>query len=697
MPLFTLTSTVLLMFPKLRYLSLKFPPLRFGYRPVSTRGWKWTYPTNQQRPESLDYLRNLFIQGAIISQEIIIPAGLPVLTHLTLDNVRWEGKGIFKLLRLARRTLTHLELYNFSFDPAQDEAEEFDCCIDERDPDLIDDIEYTDLRDPDNPQPAPILFANLLNLKLAGTTPPLFANLQFLENEVDVEEWPTPIFLMPKLIRAQFDDLHIDPETFEDYTLSPLPTFGRNAPHIQRLVLTSCIVSDDAVFSCLAAMSARIRLLDFYDSSVSDALLSRLPYLTPRLAHLDVRQCPDVTCQGVARLVEVLRQLNDEGELGLKEVWVEPPQYSDYDWRAYRWLDFIGILKRDEVDWEGTGPKNWKERREWIKEGKKDSAWEFKEAMKKKDEEDALIKKMAAAQQLEMLKNQVGGSGSSSMVPSGGPASYSKISMPNAFARPPPHPNYTFPPSSTFVLPGLPDVSTQQYQRQQQTVRYEVPTALPASEVATAVPTTVPSAPAPVQSQESKLDLTSLDSIEDFGDLDPALVREQQLIMQQLERSRQPSGGGHLQRHTQEEAYAVAKQYRDAQILSDRQQEQDDRDIKELEAKNKKRRAEQALLAVAGDPAHSSETMQAPGGFVPPRPAPSRMTGLEDLRRGGFAADQDDLESSDDEEVEPEPRENEEGGTEGYEGEDYDDDDEDMLEYEETIHETDALHPTALR
>jgi len=73
------------------------------------------------------------------------------------------------------------------------------------------------------------------------------------------------------------------------------------------------------------------------------------------------------------------------------------------------------------------------------------------------------------------------------------------------------------------------------------------------------------------------------------------------------------------------------------------------------------------------------------------------MTGLEDLRRGGFAADQDDLESSDDEEVEPEPRENEEGGTEGYEGEDYDDDDEDMLEYEETIHETDALHPTALR
>ena len=701
-PLFNLTSTILFMFPKLRHLSLKFPRINGYLRPVNHNGFVWSHPQNEQRPATLENLRILSIEGAIISEELILPMGFPVLTHLTLHNVRWQGKTIFRLLRLARRTLTHLELCDFSFDPANDEEEEFDCCINERDPDLIDGhIEYTDPRDPDIPQPPPIILPSLLSLTLTGSTPPLFTNLQFLENDVDVEEWPTPIFLMPKLVRAHFDDLQVDPETFEDYTLSPLPTFGRNAPNVEHLAVTTCIVSDEAVFSCLAAMSARIRSLDFYDSSVSDTLLSRLPHLTPRLAILDVRQCNDVTCQGIARLVEVLRHLNDEGEFGLKEVYVEQPQYSDYDWRAYRWLDFIGVLKRDDSDWEGKGPSDEKERREWIREGKKDMLWEWKEAMKKKDEQEAEMRRLAAAQQLEMLKNQVGGSGSSSMVASGGAASFSKISMPTTFAPPPPHLNYTFP-TSTFVLPlpSIPDAPTQQYHRQQQAVRYAVPAALPSSTVATAVPTTVPSAPAPVQSQESKLDLTSLDSIEDLGDLDPALVREQQLIMQQLERSRQHSGGGggggHLQRHTQEEAYAVARRYQEAQVLSDRQQEQDDRDIQELEAKKLLRRSEQAISAVTGAPPPSYETDQAPGGFIPPRPAPSRMAGLEHVRKG-FAVDQDDLESSDDEEVEPEPKEDDGEAAGEFDGEDYYEDDEDMLEYEETINETDAKHPSALR
>ncbi|GAA5997294.1 hypothetical protein JCM5350_000983 [Sporobolomyces pararoseus] len=683
-PTVYLTDTILFLAPNVRVLSLRFPTIREapGVRSFARNRWTWTLPDgkhNRRQKPRLDNLEELFIKGAVISEELTLPASLPQLRKLTLNQLTWVGKALFRLLRMVRHTLEHLEVHDLAFDPVRDPLQDWVDNVDIRDPELADNLQPVRGRsgyyDPEFEDPLPILFTRLESIKLTGVTPPIFSDLIYTEIHNELEEYPTPFFLMPQLRLAELDETEVDPEALDDHDPPPLIHLGRHACNLEHLKLTSCNVRDEVVFGCLAAMSARIIFLDFYSTSISDHLISNLPHLTPNLRHLDVRGCRDVTWQGVARLVEVIRQLGDEGQYRVEEVWADSPQYSHYDNRAYRWLDWMGILKRDEEDYEGNGPSDEKSRREWIKEGKMDVEWEHKKSLKEIEEREQFVKQWQAKQ------FQAGGGSSSSSSSSFRPAgSISRLppsldpdsTACSTFAPPPPHSAFraqsqSHQPVTTFILPKPLSAASQCHSHP--TMRYEVPNTMPQVSCSNQAPQ-----PAPLQSQESKLDLTSLDAVNDYNDLDPALVREQQQALAEIERTRNHhqmvregshptlySGGGggsgvnFLSEYEAEEA--ARKRARDERwcpIEND-----------EAEKREAHKRAVESVAGVCN--------------------VDSRMAGLSDIRRGG------ESDRAEGEEY------NEDVGWESIndEGSSQIDEDE-LLDYEETVNETDAVHPNYL-
>ncbi|GAA5846961.1 hypothetical protein JCM3766R1_004029 [Sporobolomyces carnicolor] len=751
-----LTHTILFLAPSVRVLSLSFSPMLRHSRPIPVQ-WFWKIPLNPPRNLAFEHLRELVIDGAIIDDQIVLPRHLPRLERLTLSKVTWRGKGIFRLLRVARHTLTSLVLEHITLEPVANEYADWCEHVDIRDPALTDNHRFAGPRmDDENEEdeleaPCPIHLPNLVNLAMSGMTPPLFADL--MDNEIDreLEELPTPPLIMPRLVSAKFDDLDVDPELFDAYNEAalPLPQFGRNAPNLEKFVLTSCSVSDRSVFRCLASMAAKITVLDLYDSTVSDQLLASLPRITPLLKSLDVRGCPNVTCQGVARLVEVMRGLGDRVDHDnqdarggqnrqkvVEEVFVDKPEpWRTSDRRAFEWLDFIGVLMRGEEDFEGPGPRPERERRVWIREGKRDVMWDHKVQLARKEAELA-ARALAHAAARNSYGHHAAAAGSSRrFVPTGSHSIAPTFATP-APPPPPPHPHYrtnhlVAQPQrhdpNPFALPKFP-VPHQQQQHPAFPSETRTVTAAQAIAAAQSVDMrrssssaasssssvlrqvaaahnvqgggTAPTPPAVqvAQSQESKLDITSLDSIDDvLTELDPALVREQQIALQQIERdrslqqqqqryheamSRQEFGehgrvgttAGHQVFVSQEEAYAAAQRLYEAQRRSTAYEE------------NERRRARQdaAISAVAGQPNNA----------VPPSsnataPDP-RLVGLANLRTRGFAVDEDE----EDELTESERFDGEDDGGQYWddEGSLFDGDDEDYA-----ANETDALHPNALR
>ncbi|GAA5875939.1 hypothetical protein JCM16303_004049 [Sporobolomyces ruberrimus] len=717
LPLLSLKNCILSLFPSLRSLTLRFPT-RTRWRVVQMTPWFW-HPTSGRipldRPPTLEHLEKLTIEGALIESDLVLPDALPCLKYLTLRNVSWRGKGLYRLLRLARKTLKSIDLENFSFEQIPYPFPDWCQNIDIRDPELTDGYEFQEPRDETGREvedPCPIEFRNLEFLSLTGLTLPLFADIIYHESEYDAEEWPTPVFLMPHLVEAYFSETPLEPDFLVPSDADPpLPTLGRNAPNLENLTLTSCHVSDPGVFSCFASMSAKITKLDFYDTTVSDHLLSNLPHVVPNLKSLDVRSCLDVSCQGVARLVEVVRELGDEGQFGIEEVFVDPPEYSDYDWKAFRWLDFVGVLKRGVDDWEGFGPEGEDEKRKWIREGKKDEAWEWKEAYRRREIEEAWRRRAVeearkdeqraafAREQADYANRAAaGGSGSSSLV--NGTTSLVQHGVTPGFAPPapppppPPHPNYNVQQQIPSALPLFPPSVVPSIESTKTFEDFPMPPLSNSNQTNGTRPR--------IESQESKLDISCLDSVIESNGLDPALVREQQLAFEQIEQQQQrqqqqqqhyhsmsrtgggSSGGGSWGRErssripNHDEVVALALKHRDER----------DREWARLENDYRS-----TAYAVTGQPAS----------VVPS--TGSRMAGLETVRSaGGFIVETKDRQERG-ENVEDEPVEDDDRGEwiediERGEGDDEDwdddDDDDDMLEYDEPTNDTDALHPNTL-
>ncbi|KAI5477656.1 F-box domain containing protein [Pseudohyphozyma bogoriensis] len=323
--------------------------------------------------------------GFAISRTLEIPL-LPRLTTLTLENVVWDGRKLFYLLRLARKTLVSLDIRELLLRPIEDPEEDWDdwsTYVDVRDQNLVDghifpprnveiDDELSDFGEEEINEPAPIIFPNLKSLFLAGeTTPPLFSSLEYADTLEQASPYPTPVFVMPSLESAGLDQIVVEQDGQLEEGEGPLTVLGRNAPELTTLALTSSIISDEAIFQCLAGMGAKLVTLSLYDTELSDQLLLHLPELVPELEDVDVRKT-EVTLQGVARFVERFRDVHD-GRKRIKSVRVDPPsweRWSEAEGVAYEWLIWVDVFVRDESDYEGDGPKDEKSRRKWKKSGK---------------------------------------------------------------------------------------------------------------------------------------------------------------------------------------------------------------------------------------------------------------------------------------------------------------------------------------
>ncbi|GAA6035982.1 hypothetical protein JCM8097_005198 [Rhodosporidiobolus ruineniae] len=581
LPGFKLRDHVLRMWPHLVTLQITVPTT--SYRPfleIDTGTWSFQPPhvPRLTHHPSLDRLTRLDLSGTTVSR-LAFPL-FPSLQHLYLRDVTWRGRSFFFLLRLARKTLESLVCHDLHLAAVQDEIEDWDKFVDIREPELTDDHFFPDVDEDQLTEPAPIMFPLLRRMVLTGYTPAIFSSLDAFEISPESELLPTPIFVMPALDTIEMDEVNVDPENGAlDDQFSPLATLGGSAPQLQHVTFRSMAIGDEALHCCLAALSVSILTLDVSDTYVSDHFVVRIPDIAPLLKVLDVRQCLEVTCQGVARAVEVMRMRHDEGDSKLEKVHVSMPS-ADADpacWRAWRWLDFVGVLQRDEDDFEGFGPvDDPKRRRRWVREGKKDMMHEYVERWRDEDrrkvaeaEQSALIlatqvaaagggrsghaydptalQALAALQQghLPLPPSATAADGPlppglnfrsfplpAPVVPSATALSYASGGS-SAPHRPIPHPY----PSAQLASSRLPP-QVLAAQRQGQlppplTQAQQQPHSLPSCPLS--APPAVPTAPTPPQQHATEtLDLSSLDQL-DTADLDPRLLAEQQLAYEQAQ------------------------------------------------------------------------------------------------------------------------------------------------------------------
>ncbi|GAA5892154.1 hypothetical protein JCM6882_005712 [Rhodosporidiobolus microsporus] len=588
LPHFQLRQHVLRIFPQLSslHISVVSASNRSLFEVRCNNDWTWQPRQSPAlaSPGSLDRLRHLALHDVWVS-DLHVPL-LPQLKHLDLHRVTWEGRALFYLLRIARTTLETLSCIDLRFEQADDEFEDWQLFVDVRDQSLVDGCAFPEDDDaalePDY-EPAPIVLSSLRTLHLAGKTLPLFVSLNAFETTPESELLPTPSLFMPALTTAILDEITLEPENGSlDDAMSPLAMLGRLAPQLRYLDVRSTSASDVELQCCLTAINGSIHHLDISETMVSDHLIVRLPNVAPELKVLDVRNCGDITCQGVARAVEVIRMRNDEGLTKVESVFVSPPE-NDADpacWLAYRWLDYVGVLRRDEYDFEGDGPVDSAvARRRWIKQGKEDAAKEFKVAYAvwEREQQEKRLRERAALLAVQQAAGAVGTGGSASraglvqpsnisldalaqisqtqqhfqqlalpqqqphaplpagfipprsMAPSHpqqfaySSADTGRVEIPLPLRPAPPQPPQTFfPPQPPHQLPSTPQLPPlaphQQPQYQQQRARLPPPP-----------PPPPPAAPA----ASDTFDITCLDSLESFDDLDPAFLAEQQKAMEQ--------------------------------------------------------------------------------------------------------------------------------------------------------------------
>ncbi|KAM0793548.1 hypothetical protein ACM66B_000985 [Microbotryomycetes sp. NB124-2] len=367
------------------------------FRPYQ-RSW-WHVPpnfnalgdmTHQETPDQVNVLARLeylHLRELAILPNLHLPA-MPRLHTIELAECTWTGTAFFTLLRLCRRTLRELKLFNFDIA----ECDENDSYADHVEHVLSQDPALYDYgRDIPNPldietQPAPIVMRRLETLIVHGETTPGFWASR--DNVGRLEPWPRPFVGMPVLRRAELRDLYVEPDEGDDY--GSVAVFGRLAPRVQHLDLECSNVGDGSLFHCLRENQNTVVHLNLHGTEVTDKIIIHLDSLAPSLQQLVVSCCASVTNQGVAR---ALQRMRDNNGHRLEWVSVDAPNRRDTEeeWRAWQWLAFHGVLYRSEADPEGDGPRASSERLAWKRYGKTSDEAQWSGAWREEHEKEDVV------------------------------------------------------------------------------------------------------------------------------------------------------------------------------------------------------------------------------------------------------------------------------------------------------------------
>ncbi|SCZ90842.1 BZ3500_MvSof-1268-A1-R1_Chr1-3g02305 [Microbotryum saponariae] len=366
-------------------------------------------------------LEHISMRGIVIVPFDSTPMVMPTLTTIVLVDVDLKGMSIYAVVKAARHTLVHLELREVSIGEvtSQDAVIDHRRCIEQHDPHLLAELRelqtnghfrefgviWRDEAIDDDGEvipadPTPIILPVLRSLILQSEiTLPIFTSLDSVDTGTDDQWLPTPFLLMPSLESADLIGLTIDAhDAAADETRNLLVVLGLCAPYLTSLSVTECDYDETSLAYCLMALKTTLCSLVLYDTTTSDQLIANLARLAPTLETLDVQHCKDISAQGVARLVEVIREQSG-GLHKLSTVRIDHPQTRDVaDLTAYEWLDFIGALCRDETDYESLGPRRYTaEWFMWKKDGKLDVMHPYKERMRLEEE---LVRQQQEAQRL---------------------------------------------------------------------------------------------------------------------------------------------------------------------------------------------------------------------------------------------------------------------------------------------------------
>ncbi|GEM06121.1 F-box domain containing protein [Rhodotorula toruloides] len=534
LPDFVFGGKVLSMFPTVSRLDMAFQPN--GGRSQAV-----------QSLPSLETLRWRYLTVL----DLALPR-LPVLRTLQLTRVRWVGRSFFLLLRIARRTLETVDLIDLVMDEPSDPFEDWGEFVDVRDPEFIDDpVPPLDDYAADG-VPAPIRFPVLRRLTISGMTPPIFApsTSSEVDFDLDFENFPTPLFVMPALKTCQLVETTFDDDLESISEIGQLAALGANAPRVEHLILNSIVIDDMAVCACLSNMSGAMTHLDLSESSISDHAILQLPNLVPKLETLDVRLCNEISCQGVARVVEVFLARTDSGWSKIQQVFLDPPSESWADWRAYSWLDFVGVLSRDDLDFEGDGPVDPQQRDQWKRSGKKDLEWQERRAWRKEHE----MKVQMFAQDEAYRAANGGGSGAAHDGTSGAANGGESGSTGSLMTTSPFFPRHDAPPhlsqTSILRLPPIPTVlapapaSLLPYAPPPRQGLYAFPPRADYQPPPIVVPQSIwqnaipqPHQPQPQQTQrttEEDGDYSYLDTEDGLDSVDPAVIEAQRVEYERL-------------------------------------------------------------------------------------------------------------------------------------------------------------------
>lgn len=374
-PSLPLGEHFLSMFPRLSRLVVRGAP----YRPTTFGPWTWSHEDVDADLEPLRNLRELVLRDVRITGETAIPP-LPTLTRFLAHNTCWENRSYYLLMRVARKTLERIELHSLMAKELDEPDVDFHEYLDIRDTALLDPLPPGFQNDDMfSTPPLPICLPRLRRLHVTGISPTIWSPEYGSDDPSEYADLPTPFLVMPNLEECDLTEITLDAIEELEPAIGPLSVLGKLAPNMRSLCLHGVMTDDIALQACFYEMHGQLTHLDLSESSASDQIVCRLPGLTPMLRELDVRGCPEISVQGVARVVELIRRYHDEGQSKVERVWIDAP--SDASWaefQAYDWLAFVDVLQRDELDFEGEGPDDPNQRRKWIRRGKLDSMHEYK-------------------------------------------------------------------------------------------------------------------------------------------------------------------------------------------------------------------------------------------------------------------------------------------------------------------------------
>ena len=366
----------------------------------------------------LAHLTELDLTGMTVRggpQSPPIPA-MPSLRRLRLVRVTWHTRAIYSLVRSASRTLRSLSMLDCPLLDSWSGEDQFEdwtanTMLPHDDDKVALQAELSAWSYDEalaSAMPPPIVMSALEELSLKGSsTMSLFTfadprQFEDYDDFIDVdggdhelmqqiassrfrkdrreELLPTPEMFMPRLKRCELVELwpqddELDPMSCEAELA--LTRLGALAPALEDLVLKDVPVPLKAFHECLMHMNGTLRSLDLRASvGLTDVAIVNLHRYVPMLRELDVRDT-GFAVQSLARLYRNMRDDAAPTSRLHKIACDEPTDYGELaavsqDRMAFEWLDWLGVYdERDPLICSGPGPSDLRERREWIKSGKR--------------------------------------------------------------------------------------------------------------------------------------------------------------------------------------------------------------------------------------------------------------------------------------------------------------------------------------